>query len=188
MTNEKFGDIGISTDKNTLSRLIRFFTRSKVSHTFLIQQPIGGNVVAQEAALVVQCVPFEAWYVNSPVREYVLYRPKNIEDAFIKEALDKSFIDYAGQQYGWLQCLWFSWRWFAGIFGIDVRKETNWYPDGVLCTEIIYDYLINLGPQFAVTMVGVNKDTVDAQDILTAFQMRPDLFELVEEKNLGIAT
>ena len=107
------GMIGFSNNKKG-GWLIRFFTRSKITHSFVITFNVNGIVAVEEASASVQIVPFESHYQGNPNYSYFIYRiiADYVTPEDIQNALTKTFEQFAGVKYGWLQLLWFPYRWF----------------------------------------------------------------------------
>ncbi len=185
----KSGDIGFSSNwkgglSGLLASLIRFFTKSKISHTLLIQSSLGETETVQEACSIVQVVDFKRYYRNPKEKQtYAVYAVKATEEAK-KESLKKVFDEFAGVTYGHLQLIWFVYRAvMENVFKKDVRHEKNWMSKGVICSELVYWYLWNLGEPYQALLKPWNPDTIQAQDILNIVEANPDLFELVEAKD-----
>jgi hypothetical protein len=184
----KPGDIGFSSNwqkglSGLLATLIRYFTKSKISHTLLIQNPLGESLTTQEASSIVQVVSFDHHYRDpAQLQSYSVYRVKASEEA--KQAsLKKVFDEFAGVTYGKLQLIWFVYRAFnERILRRDVRKQKNWMSDGVICSELVYWYLWYLGEPYQTLLAPWNPDTIQAQDLLNIVLTHPELFELIEEK------
>lgn len=179
------GSIGFSNNKTSfIGKLIRLFTNSGITHSFIITFPRGNDVWFEEASNVVAEGKFENNYVNDPNTSYWVYKIKDglVPEATTDTALQYCLDNYLGVEYGFFQLLWFPYRWLMSKFGKDIRKQKNWMSDGVICSELVYDYLTQLGPQFADLVKDFNSDTIQAQDILDIVIAHPELFELVDQK------
>jgi hypothetical protein len=184
----KAGDIGFSSNNSTglagfVPKAIRYFTKSKWSHSLLIQAPILKEEAVQEASDLVQIVPFQRNYRDS-TETFEMFRIKKgvVSKATIDASLKKCFNEFTGQKYGYLQLFWFIYRAIAEKFGKDVRHNKNWLSDGVICSELVYWYLFYLGEPFKTLLEPWNADTIQPQDIYNIVQSHPELFELVEIK------
>jgi hypothetical protein len=173
------GLIGFSSNsKGIFPALVRFFTKSKFSHTFIITTPVFGVPSVHEASDVVQIVPFDKFY-NKSSETYALYKINNTTYRQINDALTTCHLEYSGVRYGYLQLLWFVYRWCMELFGKDVTHKKNWMSNGVICSELVYEYLLLVNPEFKTLLSKFNPDTVQAQDILSIVESRPDLFTKV---------
>lgn len=184
----KEGMVGFSNNKKGfLAAAIRFFTKSKISHAFIMSRNYGDQASVQEASIVVQLGPFEKLYVNDVNEEYWIYDCLKATPKQKLKALDYCFKEYATVEYGKLQLLWFVYRWFCvDILRQDekeVVKRDNWLSRGVICSELQYDYFIQLGGEYAELVKGFNQDTIQAEDLRLLVVSRPDLFKLVEYKS-----
>ena len=183
--NIKSGMIGFSNNKvGLLPKLIRFFTKSTISHTFILTQFIENEPTVQEASLLVQIVPFNKYYIEDNTQSYWIYEIK--QELVSKEQIDQSltycFKEFAGVKYGKLQLLWFPYRSLMEFFRKDVRKQKNWLSDGVICSELVFYYLYNLGELFQNLLKDFNPDTIQAEDIRQIVINNPDIFTLKECK------
>jgi len=101
----------------------------------------------------------------------------------------------AGTSYGFLQLLWFIYRWMAEMLGFDVRKQRNWFPNGDVCSENAYRYLIERlqrngigvgAKRYRDIRLAINKlrewneNTFTPVDLAMVIKSYPNLFELVE--------
>lgn len=180
MNNVRFGTLGFSNNKSgLLPRLIRFFTKSKISHSFIVTGEVSGVLAVHEASEVCQIVPFDTHYPLNPNEEYVLFYPSSIEltKEDIRLALARCFNELAGQKYGYFQLLWFVWAWMKRKLGGDPSKEKNWFTNGVICSELCWYYLHYLGGEYAAIVSHLNPDTVQAQELLDIVVANKELFE-----------
>lgn len=178
------GMIGFSNNKTSFfGKLIRFFTRSNITHSFLISFPKDNKVQFIEASKTVNEGSFEDNYINDIGTSYVVYKIKDnyVSQYQIDQALQKCREEFLGVTYGYLQLLYFPYRWFMSLFKIDVRHDKNWLSEGVICSELVYYYLVYVGLGYLVE--DFNSDTIQAQDILSIIESKPDIFELVESKS-----
>jgi hypothetical protein len=180
------GMIGFSNNKTSfMGKLIRLFTNSGITHTFIITFPRNGAVWLEEASTVVAEGSFQSSYVDEPNTAYWVYK---IKDGLVPEATTDTALQYChdnflGVKYGFFQLIWFPYRWvMENIFRKDVRHDKNWMTDGVICSELVYNYLYQLGDPFKSLLSDFNSDTIQAQDILDIVKAHPELFELVDQK------
>jgi hypothetical protein len=176
------GLIGFSNNKSG-GFLIRFFTRSKITHNFVFTYPIGGLAAVQEASAKVQIVPFEKNYYRNPNYSYEIYRVRApfVTQPDIDGAVRKIFKDYAGKKYGWFQLLWFPYRWFKEtvLRQKEVYREKNWFTKGVICSELQFWYLKYLDAEFSELLRNYDGDTVQPNDMLQIVKAHPEYFELI---------
>ena len=176
----KPGIVGFSVNrKGLLPKLIKFFTGSRWSHSFLIVNPIYGLESVQEASLVVQFIPFDAHYRKNVSQEYVLFAPSGVSEEKIEAALTLCYREFAGVKYGYLSLFWFVYRWLMEKIGVDVRKRKNWMSDGVICSELVFYFLEALGEPFTEILADFNPDTIQPEDLYKIVVSRQDLFESV---------
>lgn len=185
----KKGDIGFSSNiardaSGVLASVVRWLTKSFWSHAFIIQQRLGDEETVQEASKLVSVVPFNKHYRNCDTQLYVVYRIKSeyASDTVIDESLRRCFDEFAGVSYGNLQLLWFGYRAIMELFGRDVRHESNWMSNGVICSELVYYFLHYLGEPFQSLLSDLNPDTIQPEDLYKIIKANPDIFEIIEEK------
>jgi hypothetical protein len=174
--------IGFSNNKEG-GRIIRFFTRSKISHTFVFTFSLSGRPAVQEASASVQIVPFLSRYHGNPKYSYEVYEvtASSVTTEDVEGALSQIFEEFAGVKYGWLQTLWFPYRWFLeAVMGRRyVYREKNWFTHGVICSELLFWYLKYLDPHFSALLKEYDPDTVQPSDLLKVVQAHPECFRLV---------
>lgn len=174
--------------KGLFPKLVRFFTRSNISHCGIIFFNLGYGVdTVIESTTLVQIVPFDRNYRNANNEEYVVYEilPKSKVD--VSSLLIKTFNQYSGQSYGYFQLLWFVWRWFVGIFGFDISQNKNWFTENVICSEVLFSFLKEhkIHP-FNERLMKLNPDTVQADDLFKLVKSCPDIFRVVESKGIEV--
>jgi hypothetical protein len=177
------GCVGLSNSKSgAFPALVRFFTGSKYSHTFLTTFSFKSTSSVQEASSTVQVVPLDRHYRNEPKEQYWLYECTQASESEKEKALEYCFREFAGVKYGTLQLLWFVYARFAKFVGYDVSRRTNWFTDGLICSELVYWYLFNLNDSYRNLLRHSFADTIQAQDIADIIGANPSHFHLIESK------
>ena len=177
------GDIAFGHPKNLgfYSKAVRFFTKSKWSHCFFVGPDYCGELVAIEADLKVQVVPFYKEYIEKKVDAYQVYRPIKTRDKDVLRATKTVFHITAGETYGFLQIPWFAIRSILkNLFGWILTK--NWKPDGVICSELLLIYIQALGGEYLDAFKHLKVNETSPQDIFEIVIHRPDLFEFICER------
>ncbi|OGU56696.1 MAG: hypothetical protein A2V66_16280 [Ignavibacteria bacterium RBG_13_36_8] len=143
------GDFIILNNKeaNILSRAIKFFTRSKFTHTAIGMGKVLGEEATLGAELLISVLPLKRWTEDSEV-EVIIYRPVKIPSKIKREIVKEMYEHFVGTEYGYFQLLWFIWRWIAEGLGFDVRKRGNWFPEGTICSELNFYYLERLAKYY----------------------------------------
>ncbi|MGB2960620.1 MAG: hypothetical protein WBD30_17205 [Bacteroidota bacterium] len=176
------GMIGFSNNKEG-GRIIRFFTRSRISHTFVFTFTLKGIPAVQEASASVQIVPFLSRYHGNPSYSYEVYEVTagSVTEEDVESTLSRIFEEFAGVKYGWLQTLWFPYRWFleAVLGRRDVHRKKNWFTHGVICSELLFWYLKYLDPLFSTLLKEYDADTIQPGDLLEVVKAHPEYFRLV---------
>lgn len=177
----EYGHVCISNDKNKVgSWLIRKITRSKWSHAFLTIPEILGQPMAMESiGTGVTISSFDSGYKNNDHKSYRMYRFKRVI-----EQKDKAIVGLIKKDlqsgYGFLELPWFAWRAICKIFGKDIKHKDNWSQAGVICSELVAEYITNAGYPWLFAAFG--KGSINAQDIFETVEANPEIFELVESK------
>lgn len=177
----KPGDIGLSNKrKGWYPAAVRFFTRSKFSHVFIVGHEFYNELTVIEADLKVQVVPFKKEYIEKNADAYKIYRPKLASQKEIYKALAKTYQSAAGETYGFMQIPWFAVRSILGKFGI--KLSHNWFPIGQICSETPVGYLKDLGQPYAVASINLTPNETSPEDIAKIILAREDLFEFITER------
>lgn len=164
----KSGSIGFSSGKGFFSNAIRFFSKSHWSHSFLITHPENTIPSVLEASQLVQKVPYSRYGgVDHEIYE--------IDSPNISNTLDYIYVTYAGAQYGYLQILWFMWRWLNSLIGRKLT-ESNWFPNEIICSELVIDYLNALGEPYKSLFEELDPNVVSPQDIYEIVKANPQWF------------
>ena len=172
------GDIGFGGKrKGWYPATVRWFTKSRWSHNFVVMPPYMGEICVLEADLKVQLVTFQKEYVEKDADYYEIWRPTQIGKGEIYGATGKLFKSDAGEIYGFMQIPWFAVRSLLEKIGIKLSK--NWFPAGEICSETPWRYLYNLGGEYRVEAEKLGENECSPQDIFTLVESRPDLFEFV---------
>mgnify|MGYP002353996246 FL=1 len=160
---------------------VRFFTKSKWSHCFVVINQVFGEVSVIEADLKVQVVPFHREYVEKNADYYEVWEPIAATDSDVLRATSSVYLQDAGKIYGFLQIPWFAFRAVMRFFGVELRR--NWYRDGEICSELLWNYLMQLGPKYKNAFSVFTEDECSPEDLYDIVLIRPDLFQLVTKRD-----
>lgn len=172
----RVGDIGFSHRKRGLySRIVRFFT-GYFTHCFVCVDVVFGDAAIIEADLKTQIVSFDKEYVKKSNDEWELWRPIAATEADINHARKLTYDEFAGMTYGFLQIPWFMWQKLCNILRLKPGK--NWFPSGVICSELTWFYIVNLNSKYAKAFP-FGRDEVNPDMLHDVVKSRPDLFEVL---------
>lgn len=175
------GDIGLGAKrKGFYPSAVRWFTKSKYSHVFLICHEYYEQLQVFEVDLKVQTVPFNKEYVEKNDDSYVIYRPIRATESEIYNAAKLVHNTRAGGLYGFLQIPWFAVRSILQKVGIHLKR--NWFPSNDICSEMPLIYLKALNKEYAGAFFLLTENETSPQDIAKIVESRPDLFEFVTER------
>lgn len=179
----KHGDISFShpVKMGFYSKAVRWFTRSKWSHCFIIMEDFYGSPAVLEADLKVQLVDFNQEYINQDVDSYEIWRPILAKEKNISEATKYCYLNYAGETYGFLQIPWFAVRSILNFLGLKFISD-NFNKDGIICSELLIDYLKILGEDYSKVFSDIDSNEASPEDIYLLVKSRPDLFQLITTK------
>lgn len=178
MTN--YGHIVLADSKKEwIAQAIKWFTKSKWSHSLLTIAPEADREMGIEAASNgISAVPFDTSYRNNDTQGYNMYRV--LVDDNIKDAAIRICLNDLESAYGYLEYPWFIWRSINAFFGRDIKSQNNWFNQGEVCSQLCVKYLTacNLGQIFS----GYGKNSVTPQDLQVIMGANPQYFELIETK------
>jgi hypothetical protein len=129
-----------NTKKGLVPAAIRFFTKSKFSHSLItVPDLIDVPMCIEAAEYGIDTLRFDTGYLQNPdveIEIWEVHLPKDQIDAGIKAALDK-----LETGYGYLELPWFAWRWLNAVFGKDIKHQDNWCKNGTICSQLCELYL-----------------------------------------------
>ena len=138
----KTGMIFLSGGEELVQKAIKFFTRSKFSHSFVIMPGPGGVLSALETTSTI--VSFSPVSNKANEKNYIeVWLPSRVDELW----LAKTYYDYSGKWYGYLSYTWFLYLWFCRLFGYEPKKMWEWCNSGVTCTELTCTYLSRIYPE-----------------------------------------
>lgn len=176
------GDIGFGGKrKGFYPKAVRWFTYSRWSHNFVVIHPVMQSVSVLEADLKVQIVPFYKEYIMKNSDYWEVWRPRRATESEIYNAAKVAYEVESGNIYGFAQIAWFAARQLARRFGISIG-EKNWFPDGSICSETLWHFLVALGGDYKAAFEPLGQNEVSPEDIYRIVKERSDLFAFVMEK------
>jgi hypothetical protein len=162
----------------------RFFTGMPYSHAAIGFGEVKGDESILEAIFAIAITPFKKTR-ESTATDFEVWRIKNVPQTRIEEAVKRAFERWAGETYGFAQILWFIYRWLNEKIGRDVRKQGNWFPDHLICSEVAYNYLWDISeqvPSLRKKLDEWNSNSFHAGDVHSVCAGLPEVFELVERR------
>jgi hypothetical protein len=124
-------------------------------------------------------MPFDLGYENDPTEDFIQY--ELLLPAEIKEAAISSVMNSLQQSYGVLEYPFLIYRLICSKIGLDVKKQKNWTNRGVICSELVTDYLIACGLGYLFVDFGESA-CVTPQDLYEIVNKHPELFREVKRK------
>ena len=181
----KCGSIDLLDNENGnfLSKAIRFFTNSTISHTDFTM----GKIVKEESVLSAQALmsvlPLCTYFWDEYFT-FTIYEIEGVPEKELEKIVRAMYIDFAGKKYGFMQLPWFIYRWFMERLGKDVRKQHNWFAKNNICSELVWMYLVKVSkgrdygrfPELYAKLNEWNRDTVSPQDIKVIVESFPEIF------------
>jgi len=168
------GSVGFCSKKaNFISKIIRWFTRSKWSHTFIMYQ-------AEPEPLVVEAGTYEV-LIDLPMKyESSKYVTGYFEPAgFSAEEVERGIAKIRQKievHYGWLQLVGFiPVVIFRRLFGMKISNPAR---GGIICSELVLLYLRALEP--GSKWDSMDKNTTSPEDLFVEISAHPK-FRMVQE-------
>jgi hypothetical protein len=178
LNNVKIGDVAISGRRSGFySSGVRFITQSKWSHCFFIMTDVAEERAVLEADLKCQVIPFEREYVENNNDYYQIYELVQATEREKSKAANEVYKEFAGEVYGFLQIPWFIWDAICERLGLNAGK--NWFPNGAICSEVLFAYLISVNDTYREAFKHLEDlNRVSPADIAKVILDRPDQFKL----------
>ena len=171
------GFVDFGRSNTFFGNAIKLFTWSRWSHSFIVIDE--ENIL--EANEHVEVSPISS-IRDRDGASYELYEIVEASIGRKAEAIEYCRKNYEGNEYGYMQILFFVFRAIYRLFGQDFRG--NIFTQGVICSELTYDYEARVMPQF-VTLAkawGFDEQTCTPQDLYEIVQANPHLYKLIESK------
>jgi hypothetical protein len=167
------GTIGFCRKKaGLLSKVIRWFTRSDWSHTYIIYQDTPEILVAEAGTCQVQLVPITKY--ESSKYANVFFVPRHVDVSLIENGT-KKVRGKIETTYGWLQILGFIPMVIARR--LLFMKIPNPARAGIICSELVLLYLRELEPGYLWD--SLDRNAVSPEDLYKMLLIHPG-FEKVE--------
>jgi hypothetical protein len=157
----KRGQIGFSTHREKrLSKLIRWFTNHRFSHTFLISDVTDKQKVYLLDAYKKEVAFTPLRFYNDKDTEYELWEPIGVSDELVSEAMDKVELRYMKKPYS-----------FSRLAGIAIKLAVKWkfgrviknpFGLGTICSDVSLDYLAEIMPDL---FAHLDKDHTNPSDL-----------------------
>lgn len=172
------GDIAFSHPRKMgfYSKAVRYLTKSNWSHCFIGIADFYDAPAVLESDLKCQVVDFYSEYVTKNKDVYEIWRPIKASQELIRISTKQCYLNYAGETYGFLQIPWFAVRSILKWLKIN-HLSKNWFPDGIICSELVIEYLLFLDPEYYEAFKGLTPNETSPEDIYQIVINRPDLFE-----------
>lgn len=177
------GDIGFAGKRRGwYPSAVRWFTSSRWSHCLVVTPPVLGHLSVIEADLMVVLRAWEKEYVKRDNDYYEVWRPKCVNESQVFRACSDLYASDAGETYGFMQIAWFAFRQLLAKIGVSTGGR-NWFPAGEICSETLWQYLVNLGGQYRALVEPLGEDECSPEDLYRLVVSRLDLFEFVEKRD-----
>jgi len=155
-----------------LAKCIRFFTKSRWSHTFCVtmEDDLLGPIVEEASTYGVANCSIDK-YIDGPY-DFKLWRVVATDDQI--DAGIRRVFARLGVIYGYAQLIGFVlvWVWYK----ITLRKANNPFRGGIICSELVLMYLKGVFPGNP-DLAKMNRDTTSPEDIQKFIEANPELFE-----------
>lgn len=160
----KRGLIGVTTNLDSqVSAIIRYFTNSPWSHTFIVLDESIHNTYVLEANAGGTDIRSWGEYANPAVCPTDLYEPLATPEA-IEKALTYTQNKYEGDTYGYFELL------AIGVKIILAKLKFRWHDpveQGAICSQVVWDYLRQLFPNEFSSLSGNSVTPADLYAIVS---------------------
>ena len=179
-----FGHVVLSRSKSSwISKQIAFFTGSYFSHAFVTAPPMCDRLMCLEAvAGGVSAIPFDIAYENCPDESFIEYDV--LVSAEIKEKALSVIMNNLEIGYGFLEYPWLIWRWLCKKLGKDIKSHNNWSNDGIICSELVVEYLTECG--LGKLFEGFGVAAVTPEDLYQIVLANPQYFKEIKRKDCTV--
>lgn len=182
----KEGSIGFCGSKSWISKIIRWFTKSRWSHTFIIWKIIKDEdrvyiLVIEAGEFIVHIVPFSKYLSGDFYFEIYDITPITIKEN--EGIAEEKLLSKIGRLYGWLQLIgfgivillrkWFGWK-----------LKRNIWKKGKICSEVVAEYLIDRGVDKESLCQSKDINLISPEDIYKFILLRN--CKIICEKKVGI--
>jgi hypothetical protein len=155
-----------------LAKCIRFFTKSRWSHTFCIvmEDDLLGPIVEEASTKGVEACSIDK-YIDGPYY-FKLWKVRAADDQI--DAGIRRVFNRMGVIYGYAQLIGFVlvWIWYK----FTLRKANNPFRGGIICSELVLMFLQSIFPDNP-ELQKMDKNTTSPEDIQEFIEKNPGLFE-----------
>lgn len=170
------GDIFFSASNSWISKAIRWFTKSNVSHTGIIINNQKRKLVLEAATRQVHITTYDKHYKKGYIE---IYRPK-IDEKMVDKAIDCVISKHLEKPYGYLQLLGFAIVCLLKRIGIKIKNPLKMHS---ICSEVSRDYgaFLPLSEKAKQEFAKLDPDTTSPDDLRNVIKNLPESFERVWE-------
>lgn len=178
-----------STQGEFIANAIKWFTRSRFSHSFVtVPAQIGREMCIEADGNGIAEIEFDVGYRNNPAQTYMVYRvnlPQEVIDKALQACLDDLEHKYAYLAYPWFIYRTLMWK----LFKKDIKAKNNWYTKNLVCSglvrlyldaESVRDHLSSKGLQNLFSGYGLG--SMAPEDLFYVLEANPELFTKIEAK------
>lgn len=162
-----------NSKKGAVPAIIRYITKSNYSHSLLTIPDIIGIPMCVEAAdSGVSMLRFDRGYTENFYQEIQVFSvniPDSDKDGAIIQCLNSLQV-----RYGYLELFWFIWRAINKFLGKDIKHQSNWVENGIICSELCRMYLTYAGLGHLFKDFG--NGALNAEDLRQIMLANPGLF------------
>lgn len=179
----KTGDIALDDNDSFFRKLVRFFSSGQYSHTYMIAPALGeplepnGLAAMEINGFKPALIPMRCKLEKGNRTTY--FRPRVSHETMLR-ALNKTWDDHAKEFYGYTIFLWFIYSYvIKKVTGKTPTRANAWFSKGMVCSEYVAAYIINLGGEFATLFNASELSTYTPSQVFDILDKRADLFKKV---------
>lgn len=190
----KTGDIALDDNDSFFRKLVRFFSSGQYSHTYMIAPALGLDPLETFKPIELAAMEINGFKpALIPMRckqekdnRTVYFRPCVSHETKLR-ALNKTWDEHAKEFYGYTIFLWFVYSYIIKkVTGKNPRRANSWFSSGMICSEYVAAYIINLGGEFATLFNANELSTYTPSQIFDTLDKRADLFKRVGQVRRGL--
>lgn len=168
------GDIFFSASDSWISKVIRWFTKSNVSHTGIVINNQKRKLVLEAAFRQVHITTYDKHYKKGYIE---IYRPK-IDEKLVDKAIDFVISEHLEKPYGYFQIIGFALVCLLRRIGIKIK---NPFKRNSICSEVSRDYgaFLPLSDKAKQAFMKLDPDTTSPNDLRNVIKDLPEDFERV---------
>ena len=169
-----------------LSKAIRFFTDSNLTHVMYAVEDNMGEESVFSAEMNMEIMP----YADYSFEQQLIFEWQNQTPEFLQFLIDETrrqYNQWVGNGYAIARFTWFMWVWLVKKLGRkDVKKMNNWFPRhnecGTLTARLMLAVATQYYPELLAALNEWYVENLSQNDVYQIVKQFPDIFKLTANK------